>query len=195
MTDHEKDAPEIPELRKLPREGRPPAALEDRVAAALGGEGLLAKQPTSTLRFRWPIAIAASVVFFALGLYLGSQLQTAPGPRSEASRLYLLLLREGQLRPADGAGEQERVHEYGEWARQLRVAGVDVRGAKLRDDGMLLMPATDGVSQTPLKGSAETVLGYFLIAAPNLDEAVRVAGQCPHLRHGGAIEVRPIDPT
>jgi hypothetical protein len=39
------------------------------------------------------------------------------------------------------------------------------------------------------------VRGFFIIRAATEAEALGVARTCPHLRHGGAVAVRPIVPT
>jgi hypothetical protein len=195
MTEPERDDPEVPELRALPRDTSAPAALEERTVAALRREGLLVGPHSSLLRSRWPLAIAASVAFFALGAYWGRQTATTPAPPSDHRPRYLLLLRQGQLRPAVGVEEEGRVREYGDWAARLRAAGVAARGARLTDDGMTLAAAPVSPSPVRVAGSPDAILGYFVISARDLEEGLRLARGCPHLRHGGVIEVRPIDPT
>jgi hypothetical protein len=37
--------------------------------------------------------------------------------------------------------------------------------------------------------------GFFLVRAGDLAEAERIARDCPHLRHGGEVALRPVDPT
>ena len=37
--------------------------------------------------------------------------------------------------------------------------------------------------------------GYFVIRARDLDEAIAIAKDCPQLRHGGCVVLRPIDPS
>ena len=37
--------------------------------------------------------------------------------------------------------------------------------------------------------------GFFLIRASGFAEAQRIAADCPHLRHGGRVELRTIQPT
>jgi hypothetical protein len=44
-------------------------------------------------------------------------------------------------------------------------------------------------------GDAPRVSGFFLIRAGSLDEAEAIARDCPHLRHGGRVLVRDVDPT
>jgi hypothetical protein len=39
------------------------------------------------------------------------------------------------------------------------------------------------------------MLGFFLVRAATAEEAEAIARGCPHLRHGGTISLREIDPT
>jgi hypothetical protein len=50
------------------------------------------------------------------------------------------------------------------------------------------MSATDG----PFAETKEQLGGYYLIEAPDLNDAIRVAAKIPGARHG-AVEVRPIE--
>lgn len=47
---------------------------------------------------------------------------------------------------------------------------------------------TDG----PFVETKEQLGGYYIVEAPNLDEALKIAQRIPSLHYGGAIEVRPI---
>ncbi len=47
------------------------------------------------------------------------------------------------------------------------------------------------VTDGPFAETREHLGGYFLIDAPNLDEAIRVAGRIPGARKG-TVEVRPV---
>jgi hypothetical protein len=37
------------------------------------------------------------------------------------------------------------------------------------------------------------VAGLFVVSATSDEEALRIARTCPHLSHGGEIELRPIE--
>ena len=39
------------------------------------------------------------------------------------------------------------------------------------------------------------VINFFIIQAADSAEAYRIARDCPHLRHGGTIQLRRIEPT
>jgi hypothetical protein len=53
-------------------------------------------------------------------------------------------------------------------------------------DGRTL--TTDG----PYADTKEVFGGYFVVDAPDIDEALELAGRIPAARLGGAIEVRPV---
>jgi len=43
--------------------------------------------------------------------------------------------------------------------------------------------------------AAEVIGGYFAVSADSYDDAVKLAAECPHLKYGGRIELREIEPT
>jgi hypothetical protein len=45
----------------------------------------------------------------------------------------------------------------------------------------------------PFSETKEIIGGYFAIQAEDYDEAVSLAGECPHLDYGGLIELREVD--
>ncbi len=51
--------------------------------------------------------------------------------------------------------------------------------------------ATDG----PFAEAKEVIGGIFTIDADSYDEAVEISKDCPHLKYGGWIEVREVEPT
>jgi hypothetical protein len=96
---------------------------------------------------------------------------------------FVLLLYGGSSAPNPGA-----VREYSLWAKDLRAHGHAISGGKLKDSGTTLSPGRDS-------DEASALGGYFIVSAHDLGEALSLARTCPHLKHGGRIEVRPIDPT
>lgn len=100
-----------------------------------------------------------------------SQLRSAPVPPSWLEeRVASDLRRSGLLVP-----NRDR---HG-WRRYLLAN-------KLDEDGRIV--ANDAV-----RADAGPLSGFFLIRADTYDQAVDTALNCPHLRHGGTIEVRQID--
>lgn len=175
----------------------PPSRLGRRVEHSLRGRGLLAPRTPGWLRLAGAAAAAALLV--AGGYWLGTVTGSArgsgePGPAEDQ---YVLLLYEDEdFRPS--ADEDALVAEYRGWAMGLAREGSLVAGEKLEESGMLL--ATPVGEATALPGGDHgsplgRLGGYFVISAADRAEALAIAGTNPHLRHGGRIVVRPIDPT
>ena len=187
------DQPELGSMRDGPS---PPGSLEDHTVAALRDQGLVRDAPPR--RVPRPLiaaaGLAASVALFLLGLAVGRSMQTT-APTTQPQRTFAMLLRE----PAGWPDQKETarlVAEYGAWAREQGERGNLVAGEKLDNSGRWLRRVADGVESTPAPIGTEQSLplgGYFMITAAGYDEAVAIAGTCPHLKYGGTIEVRAID--
>jgi hypothetical protein len=161
----------------------PPPRLEDRVVSTLRERGLLRDGAPRIFsqRWAWPAAIAAGLLLFAGGFTLGRGARSAPDlPR------YTLLLYEGPEFNGAGIRESELVAEYSGWARELAGRGRLVAGEKLSAQGWALGPAA---------ADRRDPSGFFIIAARSDEEALSIARSCPHLRHGGTVSLRAIDPT
>ena len=52
---------------------------------------------------------------------------------------------------------------------------------------------TARTTEGPYVGLNEAVGGYFVLEADDLDAAIELAARVPAARHGGAIEVRPVE--
>ena len=94
---------------------------------------------------------------------------------------------------ADSANEQALVAEYSAWAGRLAGEGKLLAGEKLADDPLTMLVA-NGTADVP-RFTADEVGGYFIIQAADSAEAYRIARDCPHLKHGGTIQLRKIEPT
>jgi len=148
------------------------------------------------------LALAASLVF---GVVVGQRTQNArvATPQAVASapkeRYVLLLHGPARTTPsnaaeaaADSAVEQAIVAEYRAWATGLRNSGTLLIAEKLADDPLTMLTA-NGATQMP-RNTADELGGFFLIQADSA-EAFRIARACPHLKHGGTVQVRRIQPT
>jgi hypothetical protein len=97
-----------------------------------------------------------------------------------------------RLSPDEQAKGMQEWFDYTQW---LRDSGVYVAGDALApttaatsvriQEGKTL--STDG----PFAETKEQLGGYYLIDAPNLDDAIAAAARCPGAQYG-TIEVRPI---
>ena len=194
MNDNER-LDSAPDLSSLSREADAPRALEERIVRELRTQGLMGSHSAAGWpTFRWAAALAAAVLLFASGWFAGSLRRPALTPHGQQ---FLLLLRQGAIAEASPKQEANRVREYGAWARSLHSKGVLVFAEKLADETRLLS-ATQVTSPSLGVGAGTPpgpIRGFFLIRAGNLEEALRIAHECPHLRYGGVIEVRPVAKT
>jgi hypothetical protein len=113
---------------------------------------------------------------------------------------YMLLLRDAGSFPADLSPEeiQAIIQRYIGWRNKVAAGGRRITGHKLKDrEGRLLRGgagspvATDG----PYAEAKEVIGGLFAIKADDYEKAVEIARECPHLKYGGRIELREIEPT
>lgn len=88
---------------------------------------------------------------------------------------------------------QSVMTDFYAWVEKLDQDGI-LRGAQpLMEEGKLVT-GTKGTTVTDgaFAESKESIAGYFLLAVPTMDEALRIARACPILDHGAQLEVRPI---
>jgi hypothetical protein len=68
----------------------------------------------------------------------------------------------------------------------IRRRGAEIHGEKLAPESRRIGAAA--AAEAPLGG-------YFIVEAKDWDAAMEIARSCPHLAHGGTIEVREIEKT
>ena len=176
-------------MEALRADAAPPPAVEQATLARLRSEGLV--RPRALVRggVLRLLAAAAALAIFATGLGVGRwTLQSGAASPADSTPRFVLFLYDAPSEPAmTDAQMQERVSEYRNWAIGLRKRGAAITGEKLtRERQERLGPAATGAA--PLGG-------YFVISARDWDTAMDVARSCPHLKHGGTIEVRQIEKT
>lgn len=110
------------------------------------------------------------------------------------AKTFLLILRGGSSRRDMSPNDYgEVVRKYLAWVESLKTSGHYKAGEPLEEDGKILSGkqptlVTDG----PFAESKETVGGYFMIVARDLDEAAAIACGCPIFDNEGTVEVRQI---
>jgi hypothetical protein len=181
-----------------------PNALEDRVVSAVHREGLittpnaaasavLRAAPNSNSRRAIGLAVAASLVFVTgivtQRFLLPDRAPSAAVVEAAVGDRYLLLLLEPAEALLDPATEDARVAEYGAWAAEMAGQGLLEAGEKLADGGEIVGAEIGGPPPT------ERVTGFFIVNAADAAAAVELARDNPHVRHGGRIAVRRIEPT
>ena len=169
--------------------GSPPVELEARVSAALRADGLIRRGRPLSWRLLG-LAAAASLLFVA---GVGTQrylVGALPAVAAASGDRYLLLLLEPAGAVLEPAVEAARVQEYSEWAGGLAARGLLQAGEKLADGGDVVgAPVPAGPTPT------ERVTGFFIVLVDTEEAALDVAATSPHVRHGGRVEVRLIEPT
>lgn len=102
---------------------------------------------------------------------------TADEPR------FVLLIRGGDL----PGNEEAAIREMEGWVTEIWSADRLVWA-----DRFLPERAVWVGGERPASEEAQPVGGFFLIRAPDREEAVRIAGESPHLAWGGVVEVIPV---
>jgi hypothetical protein len=148
-------------------------SLEDRVVNALANQGLI-KQNHRTPKLVTAIASMAAVLAFGLGFFLG-------GSNPEQSEYdYIFLLHE----TSSFNSSESRVKEYTEWTNQIRQSGIEIAGEKLGD--------AEQVFSNNSSNENSRITGFFLLRG-DAAKVKEIAEKSPHVKYGGAIELRKIE--
>lgn len=80
------------------------------------------------------------------------------------------------------------------WFEGLMKEGKAKAGHPLESEAKIVSSKSGRVvvADGPFAESKETVGGYFFLQVPSFDAAVAIAKQCPGLKHGAIVEVRPV---
>ncbi len=181
-------------LESLPPELQPPADAEERTVAALRRAGVLGKQKR---RVNALAAAAAAIVCLVAGAAAGRRM-AAPAAVVEAGdprAQYLLLLYDDPGSETPPAEEAARVSEYSAWAGALAASQSLVGAEKLRGAEVTFVRDREERREARANAPGGLLGGFFLVRAATEAEALRIARECPHLRHGGRVVLRPVEPT
>jgi hypothetical protein len=164
-------------------DGIPPRGLEEATVGALRERGLVRPANRGLMAAAGLVAMAAALVA-AVGWGVMHR-SAAPAPAPPASPRFVLLLYAG-TDPIAGTPDTRR-REYSQWARDVAAGGAAISGEELAEESRELPTGADpGAVAGPLPR------GFFVVSAPDLDAAQRIASTCPHLRYGGRIVVKRI---
>ena len=109
---------------------------------------------------------------------------------------FMLFIRNGD-EPKELSPEeiQQAIRRFNEWAKRLREQGKLAAAEKLKDNTGLLLSTRNGqiVVDGPFAETKETIGGYFIIEAADLNEAIEITKECPALSNGGRVELREIE--
>ena len=86
----------------------------------------------------------------------------------------------------------EDLQECTDHAEDLTDNGSMVAAYALTPRDMATSIRGDTITDGPFLDSKEVVAGFYVIEAPDLDAALRIAGANPAVRQGGGVEVRPV---
>ena len=96
------------------------------------------------------------------------------------------------LRNLSSEEKQKITNQWMAWFRRLADEGKAVAGNPLERESKVVSGKNRVVSDGPFAESKEAIGGYFLLDVATMDEAVRVAQECPGLPYGVRVEVRPV---
>ena len=110
---------------------------------------------------------------------------------------FMLFIRNGDETGANLSPEeiQQAIQRYSAWAKKLREQGKLVAAEKLKDNDGMLLSARNGqiVVDGPFAETKETIGGYFIVEAVDMDEAIAITRECPALSNGALVELREIE--
>lgn len=94
---------------------------------------------------------------------------------------------------ADGAsGGPEDLQVHDRHAAELAESGWLAAAFALEPAVTATSIRDDAVTDGPFVDAKEVIAGFYVIEAPDLDAALRIAGRNPAVRQGGGVEVRPV---
>lgn len=109
---------------------------------------------------------------------------------------YLLIIRDAPTQTYDALSEAERLESmrrWNAWVDDMTARGKVAAAAPLDAAGRRVSGARgERVVDGPFAEAKELVGGFFLLSADSFDEATELARQCPNLRYGMEVEVRPL---
>ena len=132
--------------------------------------------------------IGAVLAAGVLTLFPLRELGAGAANGGHSAHRFVLFLYEG--RQFDRSGSH--VAEYTAWAKDVRRSGTAVSGDELAGGPKAVLESNSVQMTTEGDRGAEKLTGFFIVEAPDLDRAVRIAKGCPHLKHQGRVVVRPI---
>jgi hypothetical protein len=108
---------------------------------------------------------------------------------------YLLLIYQSEANRPSDADRSKMMEEYGKFTQSIIQSGNFKAGDALQPTtAATTVRVKDGkpvVTHGPFAETREALLGYYLIDAKDLDEALAIAARVPSARIG-SIEVRPV---
>lgn len=110
---------------------------------------------------------------------------------------FAFFFRSGDAEQREAMGTPERAQRsmqaWMTWVQQLEANGhLKDPGQPLERDGKVVRGKTRIVTGGPFVEVKDIVLGFMIVEARDLDDAVSLASSCPVVLGGGSVEVRPV---
>lgn len=109
--------------------------------------------------------------------------------------VYLFRASEAERREAMGTPEraQRSMQVWMAWIRDLDAKGhLKDRGQPLERGGQVVRGKKKVVTDGPYAEAKDLVLGFIVVEARDLAQAVALSTGCPMLDGGGSVEIRPV---
>jgi hypothetical protein len=109
--------------------------------------------------------------------------------------VFLFRATDAEQREAMGTPEraQQSMKTWLAWIRDLEAKGhLKNPGQPLEPGGKVVSGRKRLVTDGPYAETKDLVLGFIVIEARDLAQAVELAGGCPMVEGGGSVEVRPV---
>ena len=109
---------------------------------------------------------------------------------------FVFLFRATEAGQQEAMGTPERAQRslqtWLAWIHELEAKGqLRDRGIPLQISGKVVRGTQRTVTDGPFAEAKDLLLGFIVIHARDLDEAVEIASGCPIVAGGGSVEVRP----
>jgi hypothetical protein len=111
---------------------------------------------------------------------------------------YILLFRSTDAERDEHMGTPERAQQslqaWLAWVRELEAKGhLKDPGQPLAPEGKVVRGPKQIVTDGPYAEAKDLVLGYMIVEARDMTQAVELSRGCPMLGGAGSVEIRPIE--
>ena len=87
---------------------------------------------------------------------------------------------------------QQTMKKWMDWKDRLEKNGhIKQLGERLDGTGKVVRGKTKAVADGPYVEVKDSIQGYMLVAATDMDQALELARDCPILERDGTVEIRP----
>lgn len=110
-----------------------------------------------------------------------------------AKFMYLFRRQASNDRPSSPEEMQRQMKAWMDWIDRLKQEShLVTTGDRLSGTGKVVRGKSKSVTDGPYAEAKDTIGGYLVIEAADLDQAAALAHGCPVLQVEGSVEVRPI---